>query len=515
MTRPRNLRQRCGKILAYENSLDFGAWRRQVNFVAGLGGFGAVADAVMEAAAKSLICEGVPAAYSTSMTYGSWQSPYCPDPRRFQQITIERLNEGSLFWVYMGHGRQSAVDEVMVPGAAYPILSSDEACQLACRRGAPIACLLACYSGAYDQPGDCLAEDLLRCPGGPVAVLCGSRVTMPYAMSVMGSELLRACFAEHALSLGDALLTAKRRMMEDDGHSPHRAALDATAKALSPNASELQAELAEHLDLFNLLGDPLLRIAYPHELEVKIDEAAIAGGTLDVAISSPIEGTATMEFALRRDRLTFQPPRRRQYDPQALDDYRSIYERANRSALSSRRFRLAKGESVVPLTVPPAAGALVTCAFLSRERRPARSVRPMCACNRRARRRKIANRARTPRGEFCCACAKPTALCAPSWVAQSLGGWRRHSAVGKNETLGFFRSVRLLPGKTLVPPAVNTVMHRGAGRTGILHLALADDLVFAAAPFGFDLVVELVFLVVAVCQIHGVPRLGMVSRLKS
>ncbi len=194
------------KILAYENSRDFGAWRRQVNFVAGLGGFGPVADAVMEAAAKSLIREGVPAAYSTSMTYGSWQSPYCPDPRRFQQVTVERLNEGSLFWVYMGHGRQRAVDDVMVPGATYPILSCDEACQLACRRGAPIACLLACYSGAYDQPSDCLAEDLLRCPGGPVAVLCGSRVTMPYAMSVMGSELLRACFVEQAASLGDAPL---------------------------------------------------------------------------------------------------------------------------------------------------------------------------------------------------------------------------------------------------------------------------------------------------------------------
>jgi len=344
------------KILDYENSQDFGAWRRQVNFVAGLGGFGAVADAVMEAAAKSLISEGVPAAYSTSMTYGSWQSPYCPDPRQFQQVAVERLNEGSLFWVYLGHGRQRAVDEVMVPGAAYPILSCDEACQLACRRGAPIACLLACYSGAYDQASDCLAEDLLRCPGGPAAVLCGSRVTMPYAMSVMGSELLRACFSEHAACLGDALLTAKRRMMNDDGTSRHRAALAATAKALSPNASELENELAEHLDLFNLLGDPLLRIAYPRELDLKIDGDAIAGGTLAVDIASPVDGIATVELTVRRDRLTFQPPRRGRFDPSALDDYREVYRRANQPTLSAVRLQLAKGNSVARVPVPAEAG---------------------------------------------------------------------------------------------------------------------------------------------------------------
>ncbi len=144
-------------------------------------------------------------------------------------------------------------------------------------------------------------------------------------------------------------------MMKDDGHSRLRAALDATAKALSPNADELQAELAEHLDLFNLLGDPLLRIAYPHELRLRIDEAAIAGGTLAVAISSPVEGMATMEFAVRRDRLTFQPPRRGQFDPESLDDYRSIYERANQPTLSTTRFRLSKGESIARLTIPPGA----------------------------------------------------------------------------------------------------------------------------------------------------------------
>jgi hypothetical protein len=340
------------KILNYENSQDFGQWRRRVHFVAGLGGFGALADTVLEATAKSLIGEGIPSAYSTTMTYGSWQSPYCPDPRQFQQTTIERLNEGSLFWVYLGHGRQRAVDEVMVPGASYPILSSPDAARLACRHGAPIACLLACFSGAFDQPRDCLAEDMLRSPGGPVAVLCGSRVTMPYAMSVLGSELLQACFVERSETLGDAMLDSKRRMMKADFPSRQRAALDAAARALSPTAGELEAERAEHLDLFNLLGDPLLRIAYPRQVKVVMDRTATAGSSLAVSLDSRVAGAATLELAVRRDRLTFRPPRREAFDPRTLSDYTEVYQRANEPRLTAIGLKLPKGPFATKIEIP-------------------------------------------------------------------------------------------------------------------------------------------------------------------
>ncbi len=203
------------RILAYETSTDFGGWRRSVHFVAGLGGFGAVADAVLESAAKTLITGGVPAPYTTTMTYGSWQSPYCPDPRQFKNVTIDRLNEGSLFWVYIGHGQQQSVDNVHVPGAQFPIFSSKDAGALSCRHGAPIACFLACYSGAFDQPRDCLAEEMLRSPGGPVAIICGSRMTMPYAMAVMGTELLHECFGNKPETIGEAIVAAKRSTLRE------------------------------------------------------------------------------------------------------------------------------------------------------------------------------------------------------------------------------------------------------------------------------------------------------------
>jgi len=349
---PAELSRMVDKILAYERSKDFGHWRRQVHFVAGLGGFGPVADTVMEAAAKSLISQGIPSAYCTTMTYGSWQSPYCPDPRSFRDVTLGRLNEGSLFWVYLGHGQQRSVDEVRVPGGRYPILSSEDVERLACQHGAPIACFLACYSGAFDLARDCLAEDMLRAEGGPVAILCGSRVTMPYAMTVMGSELLNQVFSERAETLGAAVLAAKRNMMDPAGGSRYRAALDAMARMLSPTADALAAERAEHLDLFNLLGDPLLRIPYPKSLDVKIEPAAAAGGKIVVRGDSPLAGSGVVELAVRRDRLSFRPPRRAAFDPQALDGYADVYDRANEPRLQSVAVALDEGEFAVELDVP-------------------------------------------------------------------------------------------------------------------------------------------------------------------
>ncbi|MBI3837729.1 MAG: hypothetical protein HY288_07320 [Planctomycetia bacterium] len=343
------------KILAYEECADFGVWRRQVHFVAGLGGFGAVADTLMEAAVKSLITAGVPATFTTTMTYGNWQSPYCPDPRQFQRVTIERLNEGSLFWVYLGHGQQRSVDYVQVPGGFFPILSSPDARQLACRHGAPIACFLACYSGAFDQPRDCLAEDLLRSPGGPVAIVCGTRVTMPYAMAVMGTELLNICLVERAETLGAAMLAAKRRTMRAAGGVGHRAALDALAQSFSPPPADLAAERAEHLDLFNLLGDPLLRLPYPRELEVQVRPTAAAGERIAISGRSPLDGACTVELVVRRDRLTFQPPRRGQFNPSALADYAEVYQHANQPRWAMTQLQLSGGQFGTHLDIPPQA----------------------------------------------------------------------------------------------------------------------------------------------------------------
>jgi hypothetical protein len=333
------------KILAYESSVDYGQWRRRINFVAGVGGFGALADAVIESAAKRLITESVPAGYSTSMTYGSWRSPYCPDPREFRDATLNTLNQGSLFWIYIGHGHRRTVDAVRVPGGAFPIFSDADVPSLQCRSGAPIACFLACSAGEFDHAEDCLAEEMLRAPSGPIAVYAGSRTTMPYAMAVMGLGMLETCFgATPAQTLGEAVLHTKRMMMATDNLAPNRKALDSIATLVSPAPADLAAERREHLYLFNLLGDPLLRLPQPHRLELVGPLKAKAGETITIKGLCDIGGIATVELIVRRDRLTFKPQIRSKFEPTNLflSHLSETYQKANNPCIHVVKVPLAK-----------------------------------------------------------------------------------------------------------------------------------------------------------------------------
>ncbi|HYW78904.1 MAG TPA: C25 family cysteine peptidase, partial [Thermoguttaceae bacterium] len=296
---PDELRQIVAKILAYEQSADFGPWRRKLNFVAGVGGFSPLADMVVESSAKYLLTQEIPADYNMSMTYGSWRSPYCPDPRTFHETTMQLLNEGSWFWVYIGHGNPLGLDRIRVPGESHHILDNQDVPNIVCSHGAPIALFLACYTGAFDANVDCLAEQMLRQPEGPVAMIAASRVAMPYAMTVLATGLMDQCFHQRCPTLGEALLIAKRKMVEKpDPKDPRRAMIDSIARAVSPAPKQLAAELAEHLLLFNLIGDPLLRLRHPQPVALDVPGSAMAGTRLKVTGSSPMPGRATVELVV-------------------------------------------------------------------------------------------------------------------------------------------------------------------------------------------------------------------------
>lgn len=342
-------------------------WRRRINLVAGLGGFGALADAALEAAAKSILTEGIPPAYATTMTHAAWRSPYCPPPRRFGETSVDRLNEGCLFWVYLGHGHPWALDRVQFPDGEHEIFTIDQAPRLRAQACPPIALFLACYTGAFDARRDCLAEALLRAEGGPVAVISGSRVTMPYGMSVLGIGLLDECFGKKRKTIGDVLLYAKRSMALDPRTDDRKQKLDALAALLTPAGAALADERMEHLHLFNLLGDPLLRLTHPAEVRLKVSPTARGGQSLDVSGESPVEGQALIELVVRRDRLAFRPPARADYQSSVESDqeYSATYQRANDGRLATLRVPVRDGHFQAVLSVPrDARGACYVRAFV-------------------------------------------------------------------------------------------------------------------------------------------------------
>ena len=351
---PQQLAGIVRKTLQYEQSTDFGPWRRRVNFVAGVGGFGAIADGALEFVTKKLITDMLPSDYRTSMTYASWRSPYCPDPRLFAASTRDRLNEGCLFWVYIGHGHVKGLDRVQVPGANHRIFDHRDVPALECKRGHPIAFFMSCYTGAFDREEDCLAEEMVRVSGGPVAVIAGSRVTMPYAMAILGHELMHAYTKQRCNTIGRALLQAKRQVVLKKEKDGTRATIDLLAKAISPAPDKLADERAEHLLLFNLIGDPLLRLKHPKQVKLAGKMIGTAGKPLEIAGESEIAGRAPVEVVARRDRLRFVPAARASYQdsPKAREKMQAEYSLANDARWSMRTTAIEQGNFTLRIDLP-------------------------------------------------------------------------------------------------------------------------------------------------------------------
>jgi hypothetical protein len=268
---PDELRRTIRKVIRYERESEDGAWQRRLDVVAGVGGFGTVADALIEAAGRQVFQQAVPAHYEMRHTSAKTASLQSND---FRATACKHLNEGSLAWIYLGHGLPTELDRVPTSGGYRPIMSVDDVAQLRCQQCRPLAVLVACYTGAFDARQECLAEELAVADEGPVAVIAATRVTMPYGNTVFGYELLRACFHDRPTSLGEALRLAQCRTLTANEKDKFRPSLDSLAQGLSPPPVDLTAERREHVQMYHLFGDPLLRLRLaPAEAAQGIDGA--------------------------------------------------------------------------------------------------------------------------------------------------------------------------------------------------------------------------------------------------
>jgi hypothetical protein len=356
---PKQVSDVVAKILAYERSVDHGLWRQRINFVAGVGGFGGLVDSMIESTTRKFLTNGIPAGYTTSMTYGSWRSPFCPDPRRFHEVSLQQHNDGCLFWVYIGHGQSTALDRVAVPGARFHILDVNDGPKLKAENRSPIAVMLACYTAAFDGEQDCLAETMLHSPGGPVAIYGGSRVTMPYAMAVMGSSLMTQYFQHQPETLGQAILHAKQEMAAPlDEKNPlkntNRLMLDAMASVMSPARNQLADERQEHVLLFNLIGDPMTKLAHPAQVKVNAPRDADPGQIIEITGESSIPGNALIELCCRRDCFKTELPQRDHFNPSnaGLASLHPTYEQANDRCWLRSAIEMPAGQFSTQLTIP-------------------------------------------------------------------------------------------------------------------------------------------------------------------
>ncbi len=358
-----------------------GDWRSRIQLTAGASGFGTLADQVLEWVARRLLVDSIPSEYVTQIMCGDWRSPYFPDPRRFRSNLFERWREGCDFWVYLGHSQSQALQEISVPGGRYPTLELEDTWKLDGRHAPPIAVMLSCYAGAFDEPNLCLAEGMLRAPGGAVATISATRTTMPYAMAVLGGGMLHEYFGRHHTTLGELLLRAKQHLAVDEPSEDYplytvRQWLDRLAETFVPGSTRdaLRVERYEHIALFHLLGDPLLALDAPRQLAVRTDSTIQAGKTLTVQLEVPWSGEARLELRCRCDGMKWPVARRSQFSGDAswLDDLQRQYDRTQDQVWCSLRIHLEQGLQSLALPVPPEArGACVVRVVLRNEKEEA------------------------------------------------------------------------------------------------------------------------------------------------
>lgn len=251
------LERTLAKIIRYERETHDGDWQNRLDIIAGVGGFGALTDSLIEAAGRQVFQQAVPSGYEfrhTSVKSAAKNSSSICD------TACQHLNEGSLAWIYLGHGLPTELDRVATASGPRSILSVDDLPKVRCEQCRALAVLVACYTGAFDANVDCLAEKLATSDTGPVAVIAATRVTMPYGNMAIGYELLRACFTDRPETLGEAICLAQVRTLKANKEDKLRPSLDSIATGISPAPVDLEAERIEHVLMYHLFGDPLLRL---------------------------------------------------------------------------------------------------------------------------------------------------------------------------------------------------------------------------------------------------------------
>ncbi|WP_197455875.1 C25 family cysteine peptidase [Stieleria neptunia] len=296
---PDQLRDMIRRIKAYEASRNFSLWRERVQLVGGVGGFGMLADSAIESVTRMMVTASLPIPVRTSVTYGSPGHLFYPR-KRFTESVTERYTQGCRFWVYAGHGMVDRLDSVPSGPTGIPVLDGNSIANLKCDpANAPIAVLLCCFTGAIDAGVDSFAERLLLHECGPIAVIAGNRVTMPYGNASLTLGLIDSIYGQGADGeppadrLGSAWLASIRRMESDDETTQKgalRTMVDAVATLVSPAGTKLADERSEHAALYGLLGDPLLKLHPPAVVEVETATGFDSGAPIQVTVTSPIDG---------------------------------------------------------------------------------------------------------------------------------------------------------------------------------------------------------------------------------
>jgi len=348
------------KTVRYETAEKAGAWQRRTLIFGGPAEFGPMVDGIIESQATSLLDQLLPYDYDVGVLFAKKDSPYA---YRFDQLgreLVREINDGALIAVYAGHGLETSFDRTHFRGRGYSIGELGDLETIDVAAGSPLFISLTCLTGDFGAPGGqrSVGETMLLRPHGPVAIFASSGVSHPYPNLLYARALIESLLKDRAATVGDAVVQAKREMPE---------ASIPFASLLVPG--DHVAIKASHLQLYNLLGDPALRLRLPAELVVSLSEKTVlAGGVFEVNVQGAVPDAA-FEATLETERVSLKPG----ITPPATLDEMQLEEAfvamsnnhriANDKVLARQSGHFVDGRGKLSLTAPKAAGRYVVKVF--------------------------------------------------------------------------------------------------------------------------------------------------------
>ena len=308
---PNQLKTWISRILAREASKDFGPWRSRLQLVGGIGGFGVIADTAIESVTRTILTSMIPGETRAHIAYASPGHPFCPKRASFTDAVVENYSRGARFWIYAGHGQVTELDRVSPSLGGKAVLDRESVKRLLTPANrAPIGVMLACFTGACDAAEDSIAEQMVLSEGGPIAIFAGTRITMPYGNTTTAVGLIKGVFREKAPRLGDAWRCALNEMQAEttDPNETGRMMIDALATLISPSGASLPDERREHMLLYNLLGDPTLRLQHPKSLQITLTKDRPSQHQFQIKVASPISGEMIISVERPLSRKTTGDP---------------------------------------------------------------------------------------------------------------------------------------------------------------------------------------------------------------
>ena len=335
------------KTLDYETNLPSGPWQKRVSFLAGTAGFSKEADAAIEKLFAQIVGGTIPSYYDVEVAYANPRSPYCPFPPSFNDNGIRLLNEGSLLYVFVGHGSRDSVASFQWEGKTYEVLEDDHATKIDVHAGLPVMVVIACSTGEIDSKEDCLGESCFKVAKGPVAFLGGSRITHPYGNSLLGKELALHLLGD-SKTLGEGLTRVKRAILAHEADKLTKQ-IDFMSAMMGIKKEGMEAIRKDVVRHYNLLGDPALMLRRPApSIQITFENGIV---TVEGTVG---EVTLTLECA--REKLAKPAPKIDRKDPDYETKVNQRYRDANNKVLQTWNVKLSDGKGREEIELPKEPG---------------------------------------------------------------------------------------------------------------------------------------------------------------